>query len=85
MKLNHKLKGKIQKVKLQMEVEAGLLPVEFGRGRMEETFGLFDLLHEKEECEINRQIRLQVEACHDNVRKMQSKLQSLDQERFCIV
>lgn len=45
-----------------MEVEAGVLPDEFSRGRMEETVGLFDLLHEKEECEINRQIRLQIEA-----------------------
>jgi len=29
---------------------------------MEETVGIFDLLHEKEEYEINRQIRLQIEA-----------------------
>jgi len=29
---------------------------------MEETVGIFDILHEKEECEINRQIRLEIEA-----------------------
>jgi|LauGreDrversion4_2_1035121.scaffolds.fasta_scaffold49043_2 hypothetical protein len=37
-----------------MEVEPDVLSKEFNRGRMEETIGIFDLLHEKEEYEINR-------------------------------
>ena len=54
-----------------MQVEVGVLEDEFNRSRMEETMGLFDYLHEKEEGEINRQLRLQIEAAQDNVRKMQ--------------
>ena len=41
-----------------MVIEAGMLPEEFMRSKMEETMGLFDILHEKEEAEINRQLRL---------------------------
>lgn len=41
-------------MKLQLQVEDGILPGEFTRGRMNETMGLFDLLHEKEEYEVNK-------------------------------
>ena len=41
-----------------MQIESGVLADEFTRNRMEETMGFFDYLHEKEESEINRQLRL---------------------------